>query len=55
MLKQRDVAGYLTETVHYASEDVEVLRQSIANVTNLSDVSTIENIVELIGTLPPGV
>jgi Ca2+-binding RTX toxin-like protein len=52
---QLEVARYLTETLHYASEDVEVLRQSIANVTNLSDVSTIENIVELIGTLPPGV
>jgi hypothetical protein len=52
---QLEVARYLTETLHYASEDVEVLRQSIANVTKLSDVSTIENIVELIGTLPPGV
>ena len=52
---QLEVARYLTETLHYASEDVEVLRQSIANVTNLSDVSTIENMVELIGTLPPGV
>jgi hypothetical protein len=55
MLKQRDVAGYLTETVHYASEDVEVLRQSTANVTNPSDVSTIENMVRLIGSHLPGV
>ncbi len=53
--KQLAVAKYLTEEMSYASEDVAVLRQSISEVTNLSDVSTIENIVELIGTLPPGV
>ena len=50
---QLEVARYLTETMHYASEDAEALRQSIANVTHASDVSSIEKIVELIGSLPP--
>jgi len=50
---QLEVARYLTETLDYATEDVEVLRQSLANVSNLSDPSTPENIVELIGSLPP--
>ncbi|NBQ79539.1 MAG: hypothetical protein EBS73_13310 [Betaproteobacteria bacterium] len=52
---QLEVARYLTETIGYATEDIAALRQSIANVSNFSDISTVENIIELIGNLPPGI
>ena len=49
---QTAVAKYLTESVEYSSKDAEVLRGSIAQVTHLSDVSSIDNIINLIGYLP---
>jgi Ca2+-binding RTX toxin-like protein len=51
---QTVVARYLTEVMQYPSEDVEVLRSSIAQVSHLSNVSNDDNVISLIGSLPPG-
>lgn len=52
---QLEVAAFLTEVMRYKTDDLALLRSVIEDVTNYSDVSTEAKIIELIGTLPPGV
>jgi len=47
------VARYITEQLEYASTNVAQLQKLIDPVTATTDVSTIDKIVQLIGTVPP--
>jgi hypothetical protein len=51
---QLAVARYFTEEMGVASESLATLRGVIGSVTPDTDVSTMEKIVQIIGTLPPG-
>jgi hypothetical protein len=52
--KQLAVARYFTEEMGVQTESLATLRGVLANVTPDSDVSTIDKIVQIIGTIPPG-
>jgi hypothetical protein len=52
--KQLVVSRYFTEEMGVATESIATLRGVIANVTPDTDVSTIDKIVQIIGTVPPG-
>jgi serralysin len=51
---QLAVARYFTEDMGVATENLATLRGVIGNVTPDTDVSTVEKIVQIIGTVPPG-
>jgi hypothetical protein len=51
---QLAVARYFTEEMGVATENLATLRGVIGNVTPDTDVSTVEKIVQIIGTVPPG-
>jgi hypothetical protein len=51
---QLAVARYFTEEMGVATENLATLRGVIANVTPDTDVSTVDKIVQIIGTVPPG-
>jgi hypothetical protein len=51
---QLAVARYFTEEMSVATENLATLRGVIANVTPDTDVSTVDKIVQIIGTVPPG-
>jgi hypothetical protein len=51
---QLAVARYFTEEMGVATETLSTLRGVIGSVTPDTDVSTVEKIVQIIGTLPPG-
>jgi hypothetical protein len=51
---QLAVARYFTEEMTVATENLATLRGVIANVTPDTDVSTVDKIVQIIGTVPPG-
>ncbi len=51
---QLAVARYFTEEMSVATENLATLRGVIGNVTPDTDVSTVEKIVQIIGTVPPG-
>ena len=51
---QLAVARYFTEEMSVATENLVTLRGVIANVTPDTDVSTVDKIVQIIGTVPPG-
>ncbi|MFM8767583.1 MAG: Ig-like domain-containing protein, partial [Rubrivivax sp.] len=48
------VARYFTEEMGVVTETLSTLRGVIANVTPDTDVSTVDKIVQIIGTVPPG-
>ncbi|MFM8768528.1 MAG: Ig-like domain-containing protein, partial [Rubrivivax sp.] len=50
---QLSVARYFTEEMSVASENLATLRGVIGSVTPDTDVSTIDKIVQIIGTVPP--
>jgi hypothetical protein len=52
--KQLAVARYFTEEMGVATETLATLRGVIGNVTPDTDVSTIDKIVQIIGSVPPG-
>jgi hypothetical protein len=52
--KQLAVARYFTEEMGVQTEALATLRGVIGNVTPDTDVSTIDKIVQIIGTVPPG-
>ena len=51
---QLAVARYFTEEMGVATENLATLRGVIGNVTPDTDVSSIDKIVQIIGTVPPG-
>jgi hypothetical protein len=51
---QLAVARYFTEELGVATENLATLRGVIGNVTPETDVSTIDKIVQIIGSIPPG-
>ena len=51
---QLAVARYFTEEMSVATENLATLRGVIGNVTPDTDVSTVDKIVQIIGTVPPG-
>jgi hypothetical protein len=51
---QLAVARYFTEEMGVQTETLATLRGVIGSVTPDSDVSTVEKIVQIIGTIPPG-
>jgi VCBS repeat-containing protein len=51
---QLAVARYFTEEMGVATETLATLRGVIGNVTPDTDVSTIDKIVQIIGSVPPG-
>jgi VCBS repeat-containing protein len=51
---QLAVARYFTEEMGVATENLATLRAVIGSVTPDSDVSTVDKIVQIIGTIPPG-
>jgi len=51
---QLAVARYFTEEMGVQTETLSTLRGVIGNVTPDTDVSTIDKIVQIIGTIPPG-
>jgi hypothetical protein len=51
---QLAVARYFTEEMGVQTETLSTLRGVIGNVTPDTDVSTVEKIVQIIGTIPPG-
>jgi VCBS repeat-containing protein len=51
---QLAVARYFTEEMGVATENLATLRGVIGSVTPDTDVSTVEKIVQIIGTVPPG-
>jgi hypothetical protein len=51
---QLAVARYFTEDMGVATETLATLRGVIADVTPDTDVSTVDKIVQIIGTIPPG-
>jgi predicted extracellular nuclease len=51
---QLAVARYFTEEMGVATETLATLRGVIGSVTPDSDVSTVDKIVQIIGTIPPG-
>jgi hypothetical protein len=51
---QLAVARYFTEEMGVATENLATLRGVIGNVTPDTDISTVENIVKIIGTVPLG-
>jgi hypothetical protein len=51
---QLAVARYFTEEMGVATENLATLRGVIGNVTPDTDVSTVDKIVQIIGTVPPG-
>lgn len=48
------VARYFTEEIGVQTETLSTLRGVIGNVTPVTDVSTVDKIVQIIGTIPPG-
>ena len=52
--KQLTVARYFTEQMGVETEHLATLRGVIANVTPDTDVSTVDKIVQIIGTVPTG-
>jgi len=52
--KQLAVAHPLSEKMGVATETLATLRGVIGNVTPDTDVSTIDKIVQIIGSVPPG-
>jgi methionine-rich copper-binding protein CopC len=52
--KQLAVARYFTEEMGVATENLAKLRGVIGSVTPDTDVSTVDKIVQIIGTVPPG-
>jgi methionine-rich copper-binding protein CopC len=52
--KQLAVARYFTEEMGVATETLATLRGVIGNVTPDTDVSTVDKIVQIIGSVPPG-
>jgi len=48
------VARYFTEQMGVETETLATLRSVIGSVTPDTDVSTIDKIVQIIGTVPPG-
>jgi hypothetical protein len=52
--KQLTVARYFTEEMGVATENLAALRGVIANITPETDVSTVDQILQIIGTPPPG-
>ena len=51
---QLAVARYFTEEMGVATESLAALRGVIGSITPDTDVSTIDQIVQIIGTVPPG-
>ena len=51
---QLAVARYFTEEMGVQTETLSTLRGVIGNVTPETDVSTVDKIVQIIGTIPPG-
>jgi len=51
---QLAVARYFTEEMGVATENLATLRGVIGSITPDTDVSTIDKIVQIIGTVPPG-
>jgi hypothetical protein len=51
---QLAVARYLTEEMGVPTENLATLRGVIGGVTPNTDVSTVDNIVQIIGPIPPG-
>jgi Ca2+-binding RTX toxin-like protein len=51
---QLTVARYFTEEMGMATVDLATLRGVIGSVTPDTDVSTVDKIVQIIGTIPPG-
>jgi VCBS repeat-containing protein len=51
---QLAVARYFTEEMGVATETLATLRGVISSVTPDTDVSTVDKIVQIIGTVPPG-
>jgi methionine-rich copper-binding protein CopC len=51
---QLAVARYFTEEIGVATENLATLRGVIGNVTPDTDVSTVDKIVQIIGSVPPG-
>jgi hypothetical protein len=51
---QLAVARHLTEIMEVKSTDIAWLRSVLADVTPDTDVSSVENIVQIIGAIPPG-
>ena len=51
---QLAVARYFTEEMGVETENLATLRGVIAKVTPDTDVSTVDKIVQIIGTVPPG-
>jgi methionine-rich copper-binding protein CopC len=51
---QLAVARYFTEEMGVATESLATLRGVIGNVTPDTDVSTVDKIVQIIGSVPPG-
>jgi hypothetical protein len=51
---QLAVARHLTEIMEVKSTDIAWLRSVLADVTPDTDVSSVEKIVQIIGTIPPG-
>jgi len=51
---QLTVARYFTEATSVATDYLATLRGAIVTVTPDTDVSTVDKIVQIIGTVPPG-
>jgi Ca2+-binding RTX toxin-like protein len=51
---QLAVSRYLTEVMEVQTTNVDWLRSVVGKVTNDTDVSTVDKIVQIIGTIPPG-
>jgi len=51
---QLTVARHLTEVLEVKTTDMSWLRAAIADITPDTDVSTVDKIVQIIGTPPPG-
>jgi hypothetical protein len=51
---QMTVARYFTEVLAVDTTDLARLQGVLASITPNTDVSTVEKIVQIIGTVPPG-